>query len=170
MPSLFSFPGTCSKPGAEGRAQHSRAGLETALSLPGLSCRFLPPGWTWALVGPGLVRRTHFLVLAHLAVPPASGPHFLGHQLGKMLPSDACLQARDTGPLSMPTGEGTDSPQGTALTPLGPLTPKALRIWPQPPLPAHRSCCVSTSLFCLPPRVSVLPQAPDALSHGPGCG
>ncbi|CAI9173869.1 unnamed protein product [Rangifer tarandus platyrhynchus] len=86
MPSLFSFPGTCSEPGAEGRAQPSRAGLETASSQPGLSCRFLPPGWMWVFMGPGLVRRTRFWVLAHLEVPPASGPPFLCHQLGKMLP------------------------------------------------------------------------------------
>lgn len=85
MPSLFSFPGTCSEPGAEGRAQPSR-GLETASSQPGLSCQFLPPGWMWVFVGLDPVRRTHFWVLTHLAVPLASGPPFLGHQLGKMLP------------------------------------------------------------------------------------
>lgn len=90
-----------------------------------------------------------------------------GQDASSLMPT---CRPEDTGPLSVPTSAGKDSPQGTALAPLGNLTSEALRTWPQPPLPAHRSCCISTSLFCLPPRVSGLPQASDALSHGPGCG
>lgn len=88
-----------------------------------------------------------------------------GQDASSLMP--ACRPG-DTGPLSVPTGEETDSPRGTALTPLGPLTPKALRIWPQPLLPAHRSCCVSTSLFASLPecRVSHGHRMPRATAQG----
>ena len=79
-------------------------------------------------------------------------PHSSATNWARCFLPDAYLQARGHWALICAHRGRERQPQGMALTPLGNLTSEALGIWPQPPLPAHRSCCIGTSLFCLPPR------------------